>query len=163
MNEWSNLPALSQEPYTTEERAYLQALLAHARIRPHYRSCYATAGRLCNAGEALKPPEGMTLEYGEGLAKSELGWIPHAIAVLNNKPVDITWGTRRLRQIDRASDNLARVEYRCARFSLEELTRARNESGRWGLGVTDEMDRDNPRTPLSVRTGSPRLSRLRLP
>ncbi len=112
---------LLQNPFTAEEEAYLDELLRVARLRPRYKFCFQNAQRLVDAAHDLGVADGIPIEYGEGLADGGFGWTGHGVAVLNGKAVDVTWGSRNLAQVKRASRNLIEVRYFVVRLTQKEI------------------------------------------
>ncbi len=91
------------EPYTDEEQDILLNEFANMRFVAKQKQCYATAAQL-----ALYSIEG--LGYADGKANGKFFPMAHAWAVINGKPVDITWREPDEKNFRKPEKLLARAE-----------------------------------------------------
>lgn len=87
----------SNEPYTDGEREILLDQFREMRFVAKQKQCYATAARLALYSSPTPYPSGGAdekpgpLSYADGKANGVFFPMAHAWAVINGKPVDITW------------------------------------------------------------------------
>jgi hypothetical protein len=80
----------SHEPYTDEEKDILLEQFSEMRFVSKQKECYATAARLALYSGSHPDVPG-PLSYADGKANGKFFPMAHAWAVINGKPVDITW------------------------------------------------------------------------
>jgi hypothetical protein len=103
----------SNEPYTDAEKATLLEQFSEMRFVAAQQQCYATAARLAlySGGHPDAPGP---LTYAEGKANGKFFPMAHAWAVINGKPVDITWRQPDEGNFRKPEKLLARAEYNLA-------------------------------------------------
>lgn len=103
----------SNEPYTDEEKATLLEQFSDMRFVAKQKQCYSTSAQLAlySGGHPDKPGP---LSYADGKANGKFYPMAHAWAVINGKPVDITWRKPEEKDFRKPEKLLARAEHNLA-------------------------------------------------